>query len=209
MNERIGVFGGTFDPIHVGHLAAAVNVREQLQLDRLLLVVANVPWQKVDQRAVSSAEDRLAMVEAAVEGIAGLEASAIEIERGGVSYTVDTLVELQDASPDGQLFLVVGSDVAPALETWERVEDVRKRCVLVVVTRPGSPPYSAGGWHSEEVQVPYLDISSTDLRQRVAQDRPLDFLITPEVIRVIRERGLYSQGADERRRELSGNTGPS
>ena len=207
MNERIGVFGGTFDPIHVGHLAAAVNVRHSLALDRLLLIVANVPWQKADTRAVSPAADRLAMVEAAVEGIPGLEAAPIEVERGGPSYTADTLAELQANHPGSELFLVVGSDVAPALGTWERIDEVRRRCVLVVVARPGSPDYRAVGWRTERVEIPSLDISSTDLRQRVADGRPLDFLVTPPVIRVIRARGLYSGDADERRPELSGDTG--
>ncbi|MGK2928931.1 MAG: nicotinate-nicotinamide nucleotide adenylyltransferase, partial [Acidimicrobiales bacterium] len=85
--ERIGVFGGTFDPPHVGHLVTAVNVRHALDLDRLLLVVANEPWQKVGSRPISAAADRLAMVEAAVAGVSGLEACAIEIERGGPSFT--------------------------------------------------------------------------------------------------------------------------
>jgi len=207
MNERIGVFGGTFDPIHVGHLAAAVNVQHSLQLDRVLLVVANVPWQKVDARPVSAAEDRLAMVEAATEGIPGLEASRMEIDRGGPSYTADTLAELGRTSPGAELFVVVGSDVAPDLGSWERTEEVRRACVLVVVTRPGSPPHSAVGWRTEAVEVPALDISSTDLRRRVGDGRPLDFLVTPPVIRVIRERGLYLGDADERPPQLSGDTG--
>ena len=209
MNERIGVFGGTFDPIHVGHLAAAVNVRYSLALDRLLLVVANRPWQKVDSRAISPAADRLAMVEAAVEGIPGLEASALEIERGGSSYTADTLTQLQRRHPNAELYLVVGSDVAPALDTWDRIEEVRKRCILVVVARPGSPELAIDGWRTERVEIPSLDISSTDLRNRVADGRPLDFLVTPPVIRVIRERCLYPGLADERRPELSGDTGTS
>src|SRR5881628_2444235 len=96
---RIGVFGGTFDPVHIGHLVAAVNVRHALRLDRVLLVVANVPWQRAGARVVTPAEDRLAMVAAAVEGIDGLEASALEIDRGGQSYTADTLAELASADP--------------------------------------------------------------------------------------------------------------
>jgi len=209
MSERIGVFGGTFDPIHVGHLAAAVNVHHSLALDRLLLVVANVPWQKIGSRTVSAADDRLAMVEAAVDGIPGLEACSIELERGGPSYTADTLAELQERHREAELYLVVGSDVAPWLDTWERIDEVRSRCVLVVVTRPGSPAFEAVGWRTERVEIPSLDISSTDLRERVADGRPLDFLVTPPVIRVIRERGLYCGGADERRPDLSGDTGTS
>src|SRR5688572_4243255 len=95
-NTRIGVFGGTFDPPHVGHLVTAVNVRHELQLDVVLLVVANDPWQKSGDRRVTPAADRLAMVEAAVGEVEGLEVSDIEVRRGGTSYTADTLAALAD-----------------------------------------------------------------------------------------------------------------
>src|SRR5271169_3842537 len=96
---RIGVLGGTFDPVHVGHLVAAMRAREALGLDRVLLVVANVPWQKAGTRPVTPAEDRFLMVQAAVAGVAGLEASRVEIDRGGPSYTVDTVRELLASTP--------------------------------------------------------------------------------------------------------------
>src|SRR4051794_38657799 len=105
--ERIGVFGGTFDPPHVGQLVTAVNVRHALQLDRVLLVVANLPWQKEGQRDVSDGEDRFALVRAAVGGVPGLEASRIELDRGGPSYTADTLGELTRRHPGAQLFTVL------------------------------------------------------------------------------------------------------
>lgn len=192
--ERIGIFGGTFDPVHVGHLAAAVNVRHSLSLDRLLLVVANVPWQKAGRRPVSPAEDRLAMVAAAVEGIPGLEASRLEMDRGGLSFTADTLVEVGAQRPHAELFLVVGADVVPELDSWERVDEVRSRSTLAVVKRPGSRPRLPSGWRAEQVEVPELDISSTDLRARVADGRPLDFLVPSEAVRLIRSRGLYAGG---------------
>lgn len=189
---RIGVFGGTFDPPHVGHLVTAVDVRHALGLDVVLLVVANVPWQKVDARAVTPAVDRLAMVRAAVGGVDGLEASAIEIERGGPSYTADTLEDLVRRHPGAELFLVLGSDAAAGLPTWERVEDVRRLATVVVVDRPGgsavAPP---AGWRWQRVEVPRLEVSSTDLRARVADRRPLDFLLPAPVIDCIRRRGLY------------------
>src|SRR3954471_10021926 len=118
MAERIGILGGTFDPVHVGHLVAAVNVRHALSLDRVLLVVANIPWQKVGSRAVTPAEDRYAMVAAAVGEVPGLEASRIEIDRGGHSYSADTLAEVAGAEAGAQLFLVIGADVAGELATW-------------------------------------------------------------------------------------------
>jgi nicotinate-nucleotide adenylyltransferase len=192
VGERVGVFGGTFDPPHVGHLVAAVNVRYALGLDRVLLVVANDPWQKQGSRAVSAAEDRLAMVEAAVRDVDGLEASALEIQRGGVSYTADTLRQLRDEDPDRDLFLVLGSDAAAGLPSWDRVDDVRKLATVVVVTRPGSedgrPPE---GWTWTRVEAPRLEVSSTDLRARVVDGRPLDYLITPAVMDSIADRRLY------------------
>lgn len=194
MAARIGVFGGTFDPPHVGHLVTAVNVRHALALDRVLLVVANVPWQKVGTRTISPAADRLAMVEAAVGDVAGLEASAVEIERGGPSYTADTLAALHGADPDAELFVVLGADAAAGLETWERVEEVRRRAELVVVERPGEPaPVAPDGWRWTHVEVPRLEVSSTDLRDRVADGRPLDFLLPPAVISCIAERRLYGR----------------
>jgi nicotinate-nucleotide adenylyltransferase len=190
---RIGVLGGTFDPIHVGHLVAAVNVRHALRLDRVLLVVANEPWQKVGTRTITAAADRLAMVDAAVEGVDGVEASAMEIERGGTSYTADTLAELHARHPGCELFLVVGTDVADVLATWVRVDEVREAATLVVVNRPGAPrPEPGPGWCVEEVEIPALDISSTDLRARARDGRPLDWLVPPGVVRCIRERRLYA-----------------
>ena len=189
---RIGVFGGTFDPPHVGHLVTAVNVRHDLHLDRLLLVVANEPWQKLGSRPITSATDRLAMVEAAVAGVAGREACALEIERGGHSYTADTLAELAAANPGAELFLVLGADAATGLPTWERVDEVRARASLVIVDRPGEPPpVVPDGWDWTHVEVPRLEVSSTDLRDRVADGRPLDYLLPRDVVACVRERQLY------------------
>ena len=195
MGQRIGIFGGTFDPVHVGHLVAAVNARHDLGLDRVAMMVANVPWQKAGTRAVSPAEDRLAMVEAAVDGVPGVEASRLEIDRGGPSYTADTVSEMAALHPDAELFVIVGWDVSAELRTWERMEEVRELATLVVVNRPGNPPpdgLTEQGWRTEEVTVPNLEISSTDLRARAATGRPLDYLVPAPAVRVIRERGLYS-----------------
>lgn len=129
MSERVGVFGGTFDPIHIGHLVAAVNVRHALALDRVLLVVANEPWQKAGTRAITVAADRLAMVEAAVAGVAGREASALEIERGGPSYTADTVAEIEARNPGAELFVIVGTDVADGRPLEFLVPDAVIRCI--------------------------------------------------------------------------------
>lgn len=185
------MFGGTFDPPHVGHLVTAVNVRHSLQLDTVLLVVANVPWQKEGARLVSPAADRLALVEAAVDGVDGLEACDVELRRGGPSYTADTLLELAAAEPGVQLFTILGEDAAANLPTWERWEEVAERSTLVVVDRPGvrAPLPEGVGW--VRVEVPHLEVSSTDLRARVADGRPLDYLLPPTVMAGIHARHLY------------------
>ncbi len=190
--ERLGIFGGTFDPPHVGHLVAAVNVRHELDLDRVLLVVSGQPWQKLGTRPITPAEDRFALVEAAVGAVEGLEASRIEIDRTGLSFTADTLAELAAGDPVPELFVILGSDAAGGLDTWERADEVREAATLVVVERPGAndaapPP----GWSWVRVEAPRLEVSSTDLRARVLDGRPLDYLLTPEVIDCIEKRALY------------------
>lgn len=203
MGERLGIFGGTFDPPHVGHLVTAVNVRHELRLDRVLLVVSHQPWQKLGTRDISAAEDRFAMVAAAVGDVDGLEASRIEIERGGMSYTADTLAELRDEAPERELFVILGTDAARGLSTWERADEVRDQSIIVVVERPGgaaappggdaAPTEPPAGWSWLRVEVPRLEVSSTDLRARVGDGRPLDYLLPPAVIDTIEARGLYRQ----------------
>lgn len=194
MAERLGILGGTFDPVHIGHLVAAVNVRYALALDRVLLVVANQPWQK-EGRPLTPAIDRLAVVEAAVAGTTGVGASAIEVDRGGPSYTADTLEQLVAEDPDRDLFLIVGADVAADLGTWRRREVVAELATLVVVNRAGSPRTEVGPpWRVEHVEIPALEISSSDLRARAADGRPLDHLVPAAAMACIRERGLYAGG---------------
>ncbi|MEA3078180.1 MAG: nicotinate-nucleotide adenylyltransferase [Actinomycetota bacterium] len=191
--RRVGVLGGTFDPVHVGHLVTAVEVRSVLDLDVVLLVVANEPWQKAGgDRALTPALDRLAVVSAAVSGVEGVEASSVEIDRGGPTYTADTLATLS-ASGD-ELFLIVGSDLD--LGTWMRVDEVQAAVAgLVVVPRPGFAGIPLdGGWPSVvTVDVPRLEVSSTDLRRRVAEGRPIDFLVPEAAIHEIARRGLYAR----------------
>ena len=187
------MFGGTFDPPHVGHVAAAANVRAALELDVVLMVVANEPWQKAGVREVSPAADRLAMVHAAVEGVEGVEASDIEIARGGPSYTADTLRALSAAGRD--LFVIVGGDAAAGLTTWERAEEVREQASVVMVERGGDPNHAPPGWRVIAVDVPHLEVSSSDLRARVALGRPLAGLVPPAVAAYVVDRRLY-RGAE-------------
>jgi nicotinate-nucleotide adenylyltransferase len=186
------VLGGTFDPPHHGHLAAAVGARDALALDRVLLVVANRPWQKMAERPISPAADRLAMTHALVAGWPGLEVSELEIKRGGDSYTADTLAALRAADPAGSLHLILGADAVAGLPTWERHEELPALAVLAMVSREGvdTPPVPEG-WTSERVEIARLDISSSDLRARVAAGRSLGGLTPASVVSLIERRRLY------------------
>ncbi len=192
---RIGLFGGTFDPPHVGHLVTAVNVRHALALDAVVLMVANSPWQKHGTRAITLAEDRLAMVEAAVADVKGLVAGDAEIRRGGSSFTADTLGTMVENYPGAELFTIVGDDAAAGLTTWERYEEVVAQSRLVVVDRPGTPVELPAGIDWLRVEVPRLEVSSTDLRARVRDGRPLDYLVTEPVLDIIAMRRLYRDAA--------------
>jgi nicotinate-nucleotide adenylyltransferase len=187
------VLGGTFDPLHIAHLVAAGEARHALHLDRVLFVVANVPWQKID-RPVTPAGDRYAMVAAALEGLEGLEASRLELDRGGESYTADTLIELTRQFPAAELVLLVGADVAGDLHTWKRIDAVRQLATLGVWRRQGVDiPDLGSEWRVAPVDVPCLELSSTELRSRAAAGHPLDWLVPAPAVRLIRERGLYAR----------------
>ncbi len=191
--RRIGIFGGTFDPIHVGHLVAAVNARAEARLDELLLVVSNSPWQKEGSRAITPAEMRFLLVEDAVRGVEGLRASDMEIQRGCSSYTIDTVIELTGSDPSIEVVLVVGADAAAGLSTWHRYSELSKMVDLVVVNRPGAfvEPSSLAEWKVTFVEVPSLAVSSTEIRQRSADGRPLDFLVSRHTIDFIAKHQLY------------------
>ena len=194
---RIGLFGGTFDPPHVGHLVTAVNVRHELDLDVVVLMVANVPWQKEGSRQITPASHRFAMVEAAVGEVPGLVPGRIEIDRGGHSYTADTLAALGEQYPGACLFTIVGDDAASGLHTWTRHDEVVELSSLVVVDRPGDPVELPPDVDWIRVEVPRLEVSSTDLRARFIDGRPLDYLVTEPVLDLIEEQGLYPQPLDQ------------
>lgn len=197
--QRIGVYGGTFDPVHVGHLVTALDVKTALGLDRMLLVPANAPWQKLGTRALTAADDRVAMLRAAVAGVDELEVSTVDLDRGGETYSADTLRDLAGANAGAALFLIVGADVARDLHTWARLDEVRDAATLVVVDRVGDAARDHvtrlrdEGWRVEPVPVTALDVSSSDVRCRIAEGRPIHYLVPPGAIHVMRERGLYAR----------------
>jgi len=191
--RRIGVFGGTFDPPHLAHLVVAVEVRDVLELDVVLLVVANEPWQKVGTRDITPAPIRLEMVRAAVCDEPGLEASDLEIARGGPSYTVDTLEELERREPGAEHFVVLGADAVAGLDTWHRYRDLLGKCRVVSVGRPSEERPAPEGVDVLHVEVPQLEISASDLRARAASGRSLRYLVPDPVISLIREHRLYRE----------------
>jgi nicotinate-nucleotide adenylyltransferase len=195
--ERIGILGGTFDPPHLGHVAAAQAVVPALGLDRLLLVVANDPWQKSASRDVSPAEDRFALTEVMAEELPAAEASRLEIDRGGPSYSVDTVEEIlaRVGHPAPHLFLVVGADLAPELDTWERVGDLQRLVTLAVVSRPNAPvPDLDPAWTVVRVDGPQVEVSSSEVRERLLRGDSVNGLVPEAVIRCIHRRALYAVG---------------
>lgn len=196
---RLGVLGGTFDPIHLGHLVAASEALYRFSLDRIILVPAGTPWQKA---GYSDPEDRLMMATLAAATHPKLSVSRIEIDRKGPTYTVDTLAQISDFFEPSELFFIVGADAALELGTWHRVEDIAQLAEVVAATRPGSDLVGfeqRPGWPTVHVmEIPGLAVSSTDIRARVAEGRPIDYLVPAEVARFIRARGLYAMTREAR-----------
>lgn len=197
--RRIGLLGGTFDPVHHGHLVAAWHVRQRLGLDEVWLVVANDPWQKRGERRITPASTRLRWVRLAVDGAAGLAASDIEIELGGASYTIDTLAALRVRHPGVDWFVVVGADTAAQLDTWHRADELRREMDVIVVNRPGvAVPEVPPGWRYQDVTIPSLDLSATELRDLAAEGVSLRFLTPDAVALDIEQTSAFASGAGER-----------
>lgn len=192
--RRIGVMGGTFDPIHVGHLVAASEVLDAFSLDRVLFMPAGDPWQK---RSEAPAEDRLMMTSLAVAGAESFAVTRIELDRKGPTYTADSLEALHGFYGNRiELFLIAGADAVLNLSTWKKLDRLRALAEIIAVSRPGSEleRFSAAeDLPKVHVQpIPGLDISATDIRDRVRRGRPIDFLVPTDVVRYIRRHGLYT-----------------
>lgn len=190
--RRLGVMGGTFDPIHHGHLVAASEVATQFQLDEVVFVPTGQPWQK-SHRDVSPAEDRYLMTVIATAENPQFSVSRIDIDRGGPTYTVDTLRDLRALNPDTDLFFITGADALAQLLTWRDSEELFSLAHFIGVTRPGHQLTDAGlpeGGVSL-VEVPALAISSTDCRARVVKGDPIWYMVPDGVVRYIDKRELY------------------
>jgi nicotinate-nucleotide adenylyltransferase len=190
--QRIGIFGGSFDPVHNAHLALARLALAELALDELLWVPAGQPWQK--SREVTPAADREAMVRLAIEGEPRFALSRIEIERRGASYTVDTVRALQAARPGVRWYLVIGQDQYARFHTWHGWQELLGMITLAIANRPdvtpSADPQVLRVTH-EAVALPMMDISSTDIRERIAQRRGIDDLVPAPVARYIARHHLY------------------
>ena len=191
--RRIGLFGGTFDPPHLGHLAAALAARDQLELDVVLFVVANDPWQKTGAGLeVTLAKHRLGMTELVVSEFEGLEGDDSESIRGGPTYTSVTLKEMKALFPEAELFLLVGGDVARELNTWKDSDYIQENAVMVVVDRPGydgaTPP---SGWNFERVVAETPDVAGTEIRLLSSEGAEVRTMVSEAVKSYIDKHGLY------------------
>ncbi|MFE9692884.1 nicotinate-nucleotide adenylyltransferase [Micromonospora sp. NPDC005806] len=193
--RRIGIMGGTFDPIHHGHLVAASEVADRFGLDEVVFVPTGQPWQKTDE-PVSSAEDRYLMTVIATASNPRFQVSRVDIDRGGPTYTVDTLQDLHDEyGPKVQLFFITGADALDRILSWKEVDRMFELAHFIGVTRPG---FELSDKHLPAdtvslVQVPAMAISSTDCRARVARGEPVWYLVPDGVVQYIAKRRLYQR----------------
>ncbi len=187
---RIGILGGTFDPIHVAHLHAAETALYQAGLDKVLFVVAGDPWQKRD-RDVTDPHHRVAMVDAAITGASDFEVDLREVEREGPTYTIDTLNSFPDSE---ELFLLLGADAALGFDTWHQPARIIERAGVLVVPRPGSDGEAAVAAipGARLLDMAALDISGTLIRAMARDGRPFRYLVPDVVFRYITDKNLYT-----------------
>ena len=198
--RRLGVMGGTFDPIHNGHLVAASEVADLFGLDEVVFVPTGRPWQKVG-RTVTAAEDRYLMTVIATASNPRFSVSRVDIDRAGPTYTNDTLEDLRALNPDSDLYFITGADALASILSWQNWEELFGLAKFIGVSRPG---YELNGQHIVAaidqlpadalslVEVPALAISSSECRARAANSRPIWYLVPDGVVQYVTKRGLYS-----------------
>ena len=197
MGRRIGVMGGTFDPVHHGHLSAASEVAARFALDEVVFVPTGTPWQK-SHRDVSPAEDRYLMTVIATASNPRFSVSRIDVDRPGPTYTIDTLHDLRAAHEDAELFFITGADALAQILGWRNADELFGLAHFVGVSRPGYEPVDLAGFPQGAVtllEVPALAISSSDCRERVERGDPVWYLVPDGVVQYIEKRSLYRGAA--------------
>jgi len=198
-HERLGIFGGTFDPPHIGHLILATEAFVDLQLDRLLWVLTPVPPHKLDQ-SITALEHRLEMLERTISDEPDFELSRIEMDRPGPHYTVDTMRLLADEYPSANLVLLIGGDSLRDLPTWHRPADLVAACHEIGVIRRPSDSIDLSAWERQVpgtqakvrfTDAPLLDISSSNIRRRIRENLPFRYYLSPSVYEYIQNNQLY------------------
>ncbi|MBK0421454.1 nicotinate-nucleotide adenylyltransferase [Leucobacter sp. CSA2] len=194
--RRVGVMGGTFDPIHHGHLVAASEVAQSFDLDEVIFVPTGRPWQK---SGVSPSEHRYLMTVIATASNPRFTVSRVDVDRAGPTYTVDTLRDLHEQLPDAELFFISGADAVEQILSWKDVDRLWDLAHFIAVSRPGHELSTSGlsGDHVSMLEVPALAISSTDCRARVARGYPVWYLVPDGVVQYIAKHGLYTEEATE------------
>ncbi|WP_252502886.1 nicotinate-nucleotide adenylyltransferase [Sporosarcina sp. Marseille-Q4943] len=187
--KKIGLLGGTFNPPHIGHLIMANEVKHALQLDEVRLMPTSIPPHKADP-SDATPEQRLRMVELAVSGTPGLTASSYEVDRGGVSYTYDTMKALKKQEPDTEFHFIIGGDMIDMLHKWYKIDELMKIVTFVGVGRPGTVGETQ--YPITMIQIPEIDLSSTVIRNRLQTGGTIQFLVPDDIETYIRQEGLYA-----------------
>ena len=203
--ERLAIMGGTFDPIHMGHLRMAHAVQRQLEFDRVVFLPAYIPPHKQTRSDFATWQDRLAMVELAIQNYEDFVVSSLEFDRGGISYTYDTVNFMQELWPDAEIYLIIGEDSLTQLYTWHRVPDLLRLVYFVAAERPGYEGEEGiakltkayGSWVADKIihaEVPETAISSTEVRKRLQEGKPIRGMTPLAVEQYIYAHGLYQAG---------------
>ncbi len=190
---RIGIFGGTFDPVHRGHLELAQNARAQFSLDKVVFVPAYQPPHKQNTPSLTPAQDRYEMVRLSLEGEAGLEISDCEVSRKGVSYTVDTILEFEKKYPGAELFLILGKDTLTGLSGWHRADELKKMVRFLVARRETDETPEVPGARVDWIRMPLCPVSASGIRQAIKQGKQVDDDLPLKVQQYIREHKLYRE----------------
>lgn len=190
---KIGILGGTFDPIHRGHLQLARNAQAQFSLDKVIFVPAYQPPHKQGLLLRTSAASRYEMVRLAIEGEPFFELSDCELVRRGVSYTCDTLDEFEKKYPGGAFFLILGKDAFEGIDSWHRVAELKEKVRFLVARRGGDEICAPEGARAEWIQMPLCPISASGIREAIKQGRNVDGHVSPKVLQFIRAHALYQK----------------